>query len=415
MEYSEQFQQEKENEIKKIEKQNQFVEKLQQANLPFLSSEENTKLNEIYDKNNKFHHKLKNNEFEIAIFGEEKAGKSTLGNALIENNIFVSTPTFTFNPIRLSYGDDKAIVEFYTEEEFNNLFIELLKTIEYPDAEKQHFRNISLEEFEKYFNNLEKNNLFLYKTNISTYIDIKEIIEVRDKLKLDGSIIEFFDDEIFSEEFRNYIDSYGGIEKALSVKRVEIYSSKMKRLTNSIIYDIPGFEILKTIKEKEVLKILKKVDVIIFVKSMYNNPSFKIYELNILKNSDNNGIPLKNKFFIFGNKIDIANSKECAKRSIEILKYDIETHNKIIDKKRVFTGSALKYLMDKNIIETEKDRFHYDFNSEIDNLYNELINYYENERFENLKKEIEINKFELKRIFDRIKKNNDIQINIDFL
>ena len=54
-------------------------------------------------------HKLVNNEFEIAIVGLEKAGKSTFANALMESNLLPAKDlrcTFTSTQIEYS-GDDK--------------------------------------------------------------------------------------------------------------------------------------------------------------------------------------------------------------------------------------------------------------------------------------------------------------------
>jgi hypothetical protein len=419
MEYSEQFQQEKENEIKKIEKQNQFVEKLQQANLPFLSSEENAKLHKIYDKNKTYHHKLSSNEFEIAIVGLEKAGKSTFANALIGNNVLPSAPErCTFTSTRLSYGNDTATVEFYTEKEFNDIFIELLKDIKYPDAEKQHFKIISLSQFESYFNSLEQSNLNLYKNHIGkTDEEIKDIINVRSKLRLDGGTITFSGNQLLTDEFQAYIKGENkgkDTSKPRSVKRVEVKSSKLQKLDSAIIYDVPGFDSPTKIHERQTIERLKSADAIILITNVGRNPSLVGTQLNIItNNSDADGIPLRDKLFVFGNQLDMANDKDESERNKNTLRDDVQKY-KIAEQKRVFTGSALKYLLNNNIIEKPDFKFNYEINSGIDEIYNELVNYYENERFEILKRKIDANRIELKEILENVLKNGDSDFDPNF-
>ena len=73
--------------IEKIKRSNQILEKLIENNFKvgLLKSEQLNKLEEIKKKNQKFQYKLESNEFEIAIVGLEKAGKSTFANALIKS------------------------------------------------------------------------------------------------------------------------------------------------------------------------------------------------------------------------------------------------------------------------------------------------------------------------------------------
>ena len=119
--------------IEKIERSNQILEKLIENNFKvgLLKSEQLNKLEEIKKKNQKFQYKLESNEFEIAIVGLEKAGKSTFANALIKSNILPSAPErCTFTSTRLISGTDQASVQFYTEVEFERIFQELLNEIE---------------------------------------------------------------------------------------------------------------------------------------------------------------------------------------------------------------------------------------------------------------------------------------------
>jgi len=122
---SENFEQEKLLEIEKINNQNQFIQKIKEKNsqVHIFTIKEIEIFEKIFEKNKNYLHKLESNEFEIAIVGLEKAGKSTFANALIENYILPSAPErCTFTATRLIHGNDKAMIEFYTEIEFDEIF-----------------------------------------------------------------------------------------------------------------------------------------------------------------------------------------------------------------------------------------------------------------------------------------------------
>ncbi|HDL5698754.1 TPA: dynamin family protein, partial [Mannheimia haemolytica] len=92
-----------------------------------------TSIKEKLEKHHSFLSKLEKDECEIAIVGLEKAGKSTFANALIESDIFPSAAErCTYTTTRLIYGEDKALVTFYTKSEFNSRFMKLLDLVKYP-------------------------------------------------------------------------------------------------------------------------------------------------------------------------------------------------------------------------------------------------------------------------------------------
>ncbi len=107
MKNSEYFEKEKLIEIEKLSNQNQFIEVIKKQNIKanVFNAKTIEKIEKILEKNKKYLHKLKSNEFEIAIVGLEKAGKSTFANALIENYILPSAPercTFTATKLVLT-------------------------------------------------------------------------------------------------------------------------------------------------------------------------------------------------------------------------------------------------------------------------------------------------------------------------
>ena len=410
---STQFEQERQALIQKLEEQTNFIQSVQSENnrLGLLNSKQLDDLHDIEDKNSKFLHKLKSNEFEIAIVGLEKAGKSTFANALIGNNAVPSAPErCTFTSTRLVYGADRGIVEFYTEPEFNQIFQNLLKEIDYPDAESADYKTLSLERFEDYFNNLENIDPNLYRNHVGkTDEEIKDILKYRDKLTLTGKIKEFPKEDLYSDKFQAYIKGEkrsDGVDtsKPRSVKRVEIESSKLEKLPTAIIYDVPGFDSPTKIHIRQTEERLKNADIIILVTNVGRNPSLQGTSLNIINNNtDSDGIPLKDKLFVFGNQLDTANSLEQANGNIEILAKDVEKY-KIGERKRIFAGSALKYLSELGKAQDNYDGT-YAIDANIDEIRDSITNYYQTERFEILKTKISNNQKMLIDLFNDVMKS----------
>ena len=402
-----QFEAEKSKIIEKIDQQEVFLAKVLENNhlLELINAEQIQKLSDISDKNQRFLYKLKSNEFEIAIVGLEKAGKSTFANALIENNVLPSAPErCTFTSTRLVSGSDKARVEFYTEEEFNHIFQGLLAEIGYPSTS---FRALSPEKFEQYFVSLEEKNPNLYKSHVGkTDEEIKDILKNRDKLILK------LNEDVFQAYIRGEQKGQD-TSKPRSVKKIEIESSKLKQLDTAIIYDVPGFDSPTKIHIRQTEERLKQADAIILVTNVGRNPSIQGTSLSVInKNADEDGISLKDKLFVFGNQIDTANSVEQAQGNREILIKDVEKY-KIGERKRVFTGSALKYLVDKKIAKDEH-KTSFTVESGIDDIRYALIQYYETERFEILKRKIDTNKKLLQDVFEHVLKDSELVFDVNF-
>jgi len=420
MKYTKEFEEEKLREIERLEKHNEFLINLDNANLSIVTNEERERLDTILQSNKRYLHKLQSNEFEIAIVGLEKAGKSTFANALIENTVLPSAPErCTFTSTRLTNGDDSAIVEFYKEDEFNEIFIELLQEIDYPNAEKENFKTISLDKFQAFFDELENKNPDKHKNHVGkTDEEIKDIIKGRNKLTLTGKTKKFSGDELSTDAFQAYIkgeNKGADTSKPRSVKKVEINSSKLQKLDSAIIYDVPGFDSPTKIHERQTIERLKSADAIILVTNVGRNPSLVGTQLNVItNNADTDGIPLRDKLFVFGNQLDTANSEDESKGNIKTLEKDVSKY-KIAEQKRVFTGSALKYLVhDTKIMSKKEYKLSYEFNSGIEDIYNELVHYYETDRFEILKRKINLNQKELNEIFKNVSQRGETDFDPNF-
>lgn len=409
--------------INQINKQQNILDLIldNNAQLNVITSSQTQDIAKISDSNKKLLHKLETREFEIAIVGLEKAGKSTFANALIENNVLPSAPErCTFTSTRLVNGKDKALIEFYTEDEFDAIFINLLEEIEFPNIDSQtSYKTFNLHEFETYFSHLEQNNSNLYKSHIGkTDEEIKDILEYRQNLILTGETQEFSGDELNTEDFQSYIKGQktkNGTDtsRPRSVKNLAIESSKLQQLKNAIIYDVPGFDSPTKIHIRQTAERLKQADAIILVTNVGRNPSIQGTSLSVINNNiDADGIPLKDKLFVFGNQLDTANSHEQALSNEQILIKDVKKY-KIGEEKRIFVGSALKHLVDKNI---PADNYQENFPIEagVTELRNGLIDYYENERFDILNRKIDKNQKLLTSIFEEVLKEAKDSIQVNF-
>jgi len=412
---------EKQHEAQRLQEEITFIEEeLLDKNSAshLLDPHENTKLNTILEKSKKYLHKLNSNEFEIAVVGLEKAGKSTFSNALIESDALPSAPErCTFTSTRLVYGNDKATVEFYNEEEFQEIFKNLLAEVEYPNSQKESFKTLSQEKFEGYFTQLESKNPALYKSHLGkTDEEIKDILKVRDRLLLNQPIKEFSGDELLSDSFQAYIKGENkgdDTSKPRSVKRVEIASSKLKQMQTAILYDVPGFDSPTKIHERQTLERLKSADAIILITNAGRNPSLVGTQLNtVTKHSDSDGTLLKDKLFVFGNQLDTANSKEESLGNVQTLRKDVQKY-KIAEDKRVFTGSAYQYLFDKGIKKEPLNTFELE-SSGVDEIRKELQNYYENDRFKILKDNVHKMRKKLKELFKELESRFDTTFDPDF-
>jgi len=420
---NEKYKKEKEFKIKQLKKEIAEIEKLlKNSGVGLFTGNDLSVLRNILQKNKNYLHKLESNEFEIAIVGLEKAGKSTFANALIASNFLPSAPErCTFTSTRLVYGSDKAVIKLYNESEFNNIFQELLSSVEYPDAKNQNFRNMTIEEFKNYFENeLKIKNPNLYQVhNNKTNKEIEDILKNKDELELTGQTLEFEGEQLTQDTFREYIrgikiGKITNTAKPRSVKDIAIESSKLNRLKTAIIYDVPGFDSPTKIHENQTRERLQQADAIILISNAGDKPNINAPQLDTLqKDTDIDGIPLKDKLFVFGNKIDTANSLEIAENNIDVFVEDVVNTHKIAEEKRVFVGSALKYLKDNNLT-TEEYHSKFEIDDNIDNIRSAIEKYYENERFEILKKKIDSNSDTFREILKNIIKNNDEDFDEDF-
>ena len=358
--------------------------------------------------------KLENDEWEVAIVGLEKAGKSSFANALMQRNILPTKDgrcTYTATRIEYLKEGKQTTVYFYDSKTFNDKLREMLEKMEIKNAEQYSFvkgeglvsdsgRKVTLEEFNRLYRAAVENN----PTIDAAYGDnIKK--EIEDIVANAGSISELLDrTELHPSDENEVRDYIVEPRKALAVKEVVIYSEKLDKLPNVVIFDVPGFDSPTNKHKEQTLEKMKDADVIIVVA---NAKSYSLNDasLKMLRNSDKDGTMLLDKLFVFANKVETCTDiRENEKKTIEEW-----TGRGFVVKpeKRIVFGSALAYLQNEGLVPTTGVNALRDFNERqgempngfgIKEILDRIDDYNKNERFTVLKR----------RCNDIVKKVDDI-------
>ena len=408
---------EKQEAIEKLEGQIQALDRILKMDAgTVVDAEMRKELKKLKDEAERVHRKLKNNEFEIAIVGLEKAGKSSFANALMENNLLPTKDarcTFTSTQIEYS-GDgqeDSATVSFFTSDEFDNDFKEKLGKLGFPNHERYSFDTLGEKQYEDtYEKEVSDDKKRAYGDSI--HEDIVAIIKNVESLSnlLGRPPIAFAADKMKpSGELQEYITEEA---KARAVKQVVIRSQKLSKMKNAIIFDVPGFNSPTRLHKEQTLERMKSADAIIVIANGAS-PSLTGESLSILRESDGDGNPLSDKLFVFANKIDQAEKIADNIRSTHdewINKGFVASSNK----QRIIFGSARAHLQAQGL--DPDDRVLKAFTAREDELPAgdgieairvELAKYNENERFEVLKRRINRIKDGIQKAFDGINLNNE--------
>ncbi|MCM1023126.1 MAG: dynamin family protein [Prevotella sp.] len=409
---------EREEYISKLNNQIQVIERiLKMDSGTVITSELKKRLNSLKNEAGTALKKLKNDEFEIAVVGLEKAGKSTFANALMENNLLPTKDlrcTFTSTQIEYSgdNGDDSAVVSFYSTEEFDRDFKDKLCKLGFPNYERYSFDTVDENNYLKiYDQDVTEDKKKAYGDSI--HEDILAII--RNEASLSGLLgcpdVQFAADRIGSGELTAYITDEA---KARAVKQVIIRSKKLSEMKNAVIFDVPGFNSPTELHKIQTRERMKSADAIIVVANgMY--PSLTGESLKILRESDDDGNPLSDKLFVFANKTEGA--RDIAQNISDT--YNEWTSKGFVsssNKHRIIFGSALAHLQSAGL--DGDDRTLRDFKEREDQMPNgdgieamrqQLAKYNHTERFEVLKRRINRINSDISKAFSDILGNrNDV-------
>ena len=402
-----------------------FIEKLDSADKTFLDifkadkeglviqGEEREKLQKHCEANKKILKKLQNREFTVAVVGLEKAGKSTLGDALIKSMVlpeYSERCTYTTTEIRAGNADI-AEIYFYSREEFNKNFKRMLNEVKY--SETVDFFSMTLETFKRYWQAVEtdpeQRGLFLLH-NGTTAEDVKAMLEGKQKIiSLLGKAPKKYEKSEWGEsdeftEFKTYITGMSGKNDdgsvirepyPYAVKNVIIRSTELGRMDHIVLYDVPGFDSPTELHKRQTEEMLKESDAIILVTNVGDRPNLTGTQLDMLrKGQDRDGIKLSAKCFVFGNKIDRASDYETAKNNLAALKNEAVNKYQIALDNHIVGGSARAYLekeglMSGNVAEKIIEDWQPADGDGIKVLQEKMQSYYDNERFEVLKQRAE--------------------------
>lgn len=360
----------------------------------------------------KLYKKLEKNEFEIAIVGLEKAGKSTFGNALMENRILPDADercTYTSTCIR--YGQDCAVVKFFNNREMDEILRGYLKTLGVENVDAYTYQALSRGQYSRLFSELDQRDQDRYENTV--HQDILNLLDNKTEIleKYVGKPDKIFEGEdLYEEEFKAYIVSP---RVAVAVKEVSIESSRLGKLQNAVIYDVPGFDSPTSMHLEQTKQRMKEADAIMLIASA-EKPSFTAPALNMFQEVvDEDNVSLSDKLFIFGNRADAANTLA---KNIQTLKKDAEkwkllSGQQLVD--RLIIGSAKGHLQKLGIVdgdycirrieEDEEYKKAWAHGDGIEYAYEKLVEYNETERFPVMKKKIQRNNEELFDLFKELK------------
>ena len=360
-------------ELDDVEKK--YLEKLEQSDmvcgkilgLEDLDNGARNKISELQKKNERILKKLRNQEFTVAVIGQESSGKSTVLNALMN---MIALPddtgrcTFTTTTIRAD-SRDYAEVFFYSLSEFRENFADKMMEMGYDgDAD---FDNIDVKSFrnwledKKNFLSTGKNSFSDKQVNIAD--DVSNILNDKATVKefLKGGSMEC---DIGTEEFRLFITgrkSFNDINRTAhpyAVKEIIIHSTQLQieGMANMVLFDVPGFNSTTEMHKEQTYDKLRTADAIIMTKDMQQDPNIVDSELHILRHEeDEEKIPLYEKLFVFGNKHDMAVSDDgrIANRNRDMFMRDIVEKYHLAD--RAVVGSAKIRLIRQNKL-TDEDK-----------------------------------------------------------
>lgn len=339
----------------------------------------------------KFLKKLEQREFEIAVVGLEKAGKSSFSNAILEIDVLPTADarcTYTSTCIRAGESD-RATIRFFSVDEFNGEFCDKLKTMGIENVSAYTYNTLSEDTYLRLFEALPERNQREYTDSVNQ--DVLDIIQNRDILSqyIGHTDKQYIGGELDSDEFKDFIRKP---EKAIAAKEIVIESTKFNSMKNAVMYDVPGFDSPTAMHKQQTLSKMRDVDAIIMVANA-KAPSLRGTEISIFKENDLDGALLSEKLFVFENKVDMINdTKALEENKATAWKEWIEIR-KIMDRKdRIIFGSAIAYLgekLGKVGLDARAKMDELGMPYGVDELKKELEKYYEKERFVVLKKRID--------------------------
>ncbi|MGV8120117.1 MAG: dynamin family protein [Candidatus Xenobiia bacterium LiM19] len=242
--------------------------------------------------------RLKGNCFNVAVIGLEKAGKSLLLNAWLGADVLPSMPercTYTSTELwsAPSPEEERYIIEYYGRDEFfSQLKEKKLQKEQVTGSDKKKLEN-EIEEIQEHLQKIEE-----YLGKDTETHGFKDVTELRGQL-----------DTIISSKDK---------ARARSVKRIKIYTMKLRIGRDIVFHDVPGFNSPIELHKQQTIAKLKECDAIIYTKE-YDKPDLEGNEEQMLSIADQMDpfLTVADKIFIALTKVDRAKDGESLKNLID--------------------------------------------------------------------------------------------------
>ncbi|MDQ2774097.1 MAG: dynamin family protein [Acidobacteriota bacterium] len=234
--------------------------------------------------------KLRDNRFEVALVGLEKAGKSTLLNAWLGHLLLPARDercTYTTTEIRsaASLAEQRYEVDYHTPEDFLKTLAATEKTFaNMPEGTDRARLAKELDELRRVKSSVLKNDRASRK--VETFLCVEE---VRDDLK------------------RLIADPMN----ARAIARITIHTPLLTETRNIIFHDVPGFDSPVTLHQRQALERLASADAIIYAKA-FRPPDLVVNEVQMLEAADREDehVKLKGKVIVALTHVDSAVSRQ---------------------------------------------------------------------------------------------------------
>lgn len=256
--------------------------------------QELTLLSKIRSQIEDQYQRLKRNQFEVAVIGLEKAGKSTLLNGWLGADILPNLDercTYTTTEIRsASIENQKIEIEYFTKEEFEQ------------DLKAKQDARLQLE-----------------STGMAsgrTYDEIRKEIEEIEKTR--QTIDPLLDRPVEKQNFLDFNEvkevlkiNIADPAHARAVKRLVIHTPKLLSKKDVVFYDVPGFNSPVKLHREQAEERLKVVDIVLYAKP-FETPSLTGDETSILDKNDlvDPYVKVGDKFFVALTRIDSAKTQD---------------------------------------------------------------------------------------------------------
>lgn len=293
--------------------------------------------------------RLKSPEFPVAFLGAFSAGKSTIINAVLGDDILPqATKSLTAIPTLIRKGrSNKAVISYLTEHEraeLKDLYLEELSKELRTNPEA--YRSLGKAELlARLGSDIERQRAQYGSFNKQKFFDeLKALIEGWDRLS--GAT-----KEITLDELPNYVtEDYADV---LFVNQAEIYLTDVNIPDNVVLVDLPGLGVVNP-RHRKVTKTYVENDAKAFVIAMKVFHLLEGEEIELLAEIHSQRKRVLQRAFWVINQWDVLSAKQ---KKEELANFDqkIEHYGFQITKDRVFKVSALNYLLLKLIQEGRLD------------------------------------------------------------